>query len=236
VIAAVLFDLDDTLFDHQACTRSGLARLREAHACLRAWAVEDLAVHHSALLERLHLDVLAGRRTVDEARIERFATLFADAGERLTPDQAEAVAVEYRDAYIASWQLVPGALDLLAHLRGRVRLGVVTNNVVREQTRRMAALGLAPFFDTLVISEAVGVNKPDRRIFQYALDRLGCAAGVSVMVGDSWPTDIAGALRAGLHAVWFNRHRLPRPEGSAVPQIFSLEPAPAAADTILSSL
>ncbi len=233
---AVLFDLDDTLFDHQACTRAGLARLREAHPSLQAWPVEDLAHRHADLLERLHLEVLAGRKTVDTARIERFATLFAEAGETLTPARAEGVAVEYRDAYLASWQLVPGAIDLLARLRGHARLGVVTNNVVSEQTRKANALGLAPYLDALVISEAVGVNKPDPRIFRYALDQLGVAASDTVMVGDSWATDIVGARHAGLRAVWFNRHRVPLPDGPSVPQIFSLEPAADVARTILSAL
>jgi putative hydrolase of the HAD superfamily len=230
---AVLFDLDDTLFDHQHGTREALTALRRRHACLQQWAATDLAARHSILLERLHVEVLAARLTVDDARQRRFSVLFADAGESLTSEGAAAISAEYRDAYVAAWRLVPGALDLLTVLRDRVRLGIVTNNIVSEQTTKIDSLGIAALVDAVVISEAVGVHKPNPRIFEIALDRLGCAAADAVMVGDSWPTDIEGALAAGLSAVWFNPGDRPPPDGVRVPVLESLTPAARAAAVIL---
>lgn len=210
-----LFDLDDTLFDHRYGTRAAQVILRERHEALRFWDEAAFARRHSDLLEAFHLEVLAGHLTVDEARVRRFSVLFAEAGRPLSTAESEAIAVEYRDAYRASWRLVPGALELLRALHGRVRLGVVTNNVVEEQTRKVRDLGLEPLLDAVVISEAVGVSKPDRRIFEIALERMGCRAPEAVMVGDSWATDIAGAVGAGLRAVWFNPVGAPRPAGYA---------------------
>jgi YjjG family noncanonical pyrimidine nucleotidase len=236
---AVLFDLDDTLFDHQHGTREALAVLRRRHPCLQRWSVGDLAARHSLLLERLHVEVLAGQLTVDEARHHRFSTLFADAGEVLSSDSAASISAEYRDAYVAAWRLVAGALDLLTVLRGRARVGIVTNNIVREQTAKIVSLGIAPLVDAIVISEAVGVHKPDPRIFELTLERLGCAAVQAVMVGDSWATDIEGARSAGLSAVWFNPDGHPRPDGHPcpagvrVPVLTSLAPAEHAAVVIL---
>lgn len=233
---AVLFDLDDTLFDHQYGTRVALAALRVHHEALRAWSVDELGARHVELLERLHLQVLAGRLSVDEARLQRFATLFAAAGSPLTPEDAAAVAAEYRDAYLGAWRLVPGALAVLRALKGRARLGVVTNNVVGEQTRKVQQLGLDSYLDAVVISEAEGVSKPDPRIFRIALDRVGCDAKDAVMVGDAWATDIEGARAAGLQAVWFNPARRARPGGGvAVPELQSFEPADAAAEVILGT-
>ena len=71
-ITAVLFDLDDTLFDHSACTRAALAALRERVPAFGALPVEPFEAEHRRLLEALHLQVLAGQLTVDDARIERF--------------------------------------------------------------------------------------------------------------------------------------------------------------------
>jgi putative hydrolase of the HAD superfamily len=212
-VPAILFDLDDTLFDHRYGTRTAQALLRERHDVLRAWDESAFAHRHSELLEAFHLEVLAGRLTVDEARVRRFATLFAEAGRPLSAAQVDAVAMEYRDAYRRSWRLVPGALDTLGALRDRgVRLGIVTNNVVEEQTRKIAELGLAPLFDAVVISEAVGVSKPDPRIFRLALDDVRCPPGEALMVGDSWSGDIVGAVAAGLRAVWFNPGGAARPD------------------------
>ena len=230
---AVLFDLDDTLFDHQHGTREALAVLRRRHACLQRWTVPDLAARHSTLLERLHLEVLAGRLTVDDARQHRFSTLFADADEVVTSEGAAAISTEYRHAYVAAWRLVPGAFDLLTVLRGRVCVGIVTNNVVSEQTTKIVSLGIAQLVDVVVISEAVGVHKPDPRIFEMTLDRLGCAAADAVMVGDSWATDIEWARAAGLSAVWFNPGGSPCPDGVRVPVLTSLAPADRSAAVIL---
>ena len=78
------------------------------------------------------------------------------------------------------------------------------------------------------MSEEAGVSKPDPRIFRIALERLGCAAGEAVMVGDSWSADIVGARAAGIRAIWFNpRHgAVPRRE-AGVSQLEALEPADA---------
>jgi HAD superfamily hydrolase (TIGR01549 family) len=210
-LPAALFDLDDTLFDHRYGTRAAQVTLRERHEVLRAWDETAFARRHSELLEAFHLEVLAGRLTVDEARVRRFSALFAEAGRPLSSAECDGVAAEYRDAYRASWRLVPGALEMLQALSGRVRLGVVTNNVVEEQMRKVRELGLEPLLDAVVISEAVGVSKPNPRIFEIALAQVGCLAADAVMVGDSWTTDIAGAVAAGLRAVWFNPGGAPRP-------------------------
>jgi FMN phosphatase YigB (HAD superfamily) len=84
-----------------------------------------------------------------------------------------------------------------------------------------------------VISEEVGVTKPDPRIFGIALDRLGQRPESTVMVGDAWGTDIVGAHAAGLHAVWFNRFGAPSPDPS-VAEIHALEPTHSIASFVVS--
>lgn len=233
-VRAVLFDLDDTLFDHWACTRTALRRLQSEFPVFQVWPLAELERRHAALLETLHLEVLAGRMSVDEARLRRFGCLALEAGGEQPGADAAVIALAYRQAYTSSWQPVPGARELLGELRRTVRVGVVTNNVVAEQRQKIDACGFAPLVDAVVISEEIGIAKPDSRIFAECLKRLGSAAGEAVMVGDSWPSDIAGARGAGLRAVWFNRFGLAVPDGSAVAQLTSLEPASTAAALILS--
>jgi putative hydrolase of the HAD superfamily len=71
---------------------------------------------------------------------------------------------------------------------------------------------LAAHVDVLIVSEEVGLSKPDPGIFQMALDRLNVHAEDAVMVGDSWTADVAGARACGMRAFWFNPLRLPCPD------------------------
>jgi putative hydrolase of the HAD superfamily len=219
----VLFDLDDTLFDHWACTRAALASLRQIYPALRRGSADVLEREHARLLEELHLRVLAGRMTVDEARIERFGRLLAFAGESAAQEAAAGAAAAYRAAYLGHWRPVGGALELLRAVHARAATGVVTNNVASEQRQKIAACGFGPLLDTVVISEEAGVTKPDRRIFEIALERLGRPAADAVMLGDAWPTDIEGARAAGIRPIWFNRFGAPSPDPSVM-EVLSLTP------------
>ena len=233
-ITAVLFDLDDTLFDHWACTRAALAALRERFPAIGNQPVDRVEVEHRRLLEELHLQVLAGRLTVDGARIERFRRLLGFVGEAVDADSAVAAAAAYRAAYRGHWRPVEGARDLLAAFHERVATGVVTNNVAFEQRQKIAACGFGPLLDVVVISEEAGVTKPDPRIFRMALDELGCPASETVMIGDAWETDIAGARAAGIRPLWFNRFGAPSPDRS-VTEIGALAPAAEVLSVILPS-
>ncbi|HSP89582.1 MAG TPA: HAD-IA family hydrolase, partial [Vicinamibacterales bacterium] len=101
--------------------------------------------------------------------------------------------------------------------------GVVTNNVASEQRQKIAACGFGPLRDAVIISEEEGVAKPDPRIFSLALETLGAEAGKTVMIGDAWETDIAGARAAGVHPIWFNRLGAASPD-RRVTEIQSLVP------------
>jgi HAD superfamily hydrolase (TIGR01549 family) len=211
---AVLFDLDDTLFDHQHSTRAALTMLHARYSAFAGWSVDEFVARNNEQLEQLHLRVLAGTMGIDDARIQRFGTLFTSAGQPQPIDVIRRVAAQYRESYVAARQLVDGALDVVRTLASKRRVGVVTNNVVPEQLQKIADLGLEPWLHTVVISDAVGVTKPAPRIFRIALDRLGVDAASAVMVGDAWGTDIAGARAAGIDAVWFNRAGRPAPAGA----------------------
>ena len=221
---AVLFDLDDTLFDHRACTQAALADLRRRFPALERVPADWIEAEHRRLLEDLHLHVLAGRMTVDDARVERFRQLLGLAGEVADATAAANAAAAYRAAYLAHWRPVDGALTLLSALFDRVAIGVVTNNVAAEQRQKIAACGFAPFLHAVIISEEAGVAKPDPRIFHMALDQLGRPADEAVMIGDAWETDVAGARAAGIRPVWFNRFGAASHDRS-VTELASLVPA-----------
>ena len=223
MVHAVLFDLDDTLFDHAHCSRAALAGVRDAHPCFQSIEKEVLERSHASILEELHLEVLAGRVNLDAARVERFRRLYAMAGVEAPLELAQRTAVRYREAYVSARTEVSGAATLLGAIHPHARVVIVSNNVLAEQQEKLRQCGLDRFVDDLVVSEDVGVSKPDPRIFEVALERAGCAASTAVMIGDAWKNDIEGARAAGIRAIWFNRDGAAPPD-PGVPVIRSLEP------------
>jgi pyrimidine 5'-nucleotidase len=220
---AVLFDLDDTLFDHYGSAGTALRTVQEAFA--PSIAFDDFEDRHTRYLEEMHTEVLAGRIDLDEARRERFRRVFGSLGLPLKDATADRVATLYRAGYLAARQAMAGAGELLEALHARVPIAIVSNNLLEEQTDKLRLCGFDRFIDHLVVSEEIGITKPDPAIFRFALDRLGVPADQAVMVGDSWPADIVGARRAGIRAVWFNpRHLAPPERDAAVAEIASLTP------------
>jgi putative hydrolase of the HAD superfamily len=98
----------------------------------------------------------------------------------------------------------------------------------------LARCGLTSLVEALVTSEEVGVQKPDPKIFQTALDRVGVAAPDAAMVGDAWATDIEGARRAGVRPVWLNRFGDVSPDPS-VSELRSFEPLAEALQAIIGA-
>ena len=225
-VRAVLCDLDDTLFDHRHCARTALGAVRRLHACFGGQDPEALERSHAGILETLHLDVLAGKVSLDAARVERFRRLYAAAGVDADPELASSAAAAYRESYIAARQAIPGAEAFLAAVKARATVVVVSNNLLNEQQAKLRHCGLDRYVDVLVVSEEAGVSKPAPRIFEIALERAGVSADEAVMLGDSWENDVEGARAAGIRPVWFNRDGDAAPD-PAVPVISSLEPSPA---------
>ena len=219
----VLFDLDDTLFDHTATSRAALRATTCELPFFAKVDFEPFYQHYSDLLEELHLRVLAGTCSYAEARRLRFEGLLA----RYQPTASHADAERLADAYYVQYpqqrQPVPGALALLQALRPHYRIGIITNNRTAEQADKLRFLGMTNLVDALITSEDVGVAKPDPRIFHAALQQLDARPEETVLVGDNWGADVLGAQAVGIRPLWLNRMGTPCPL-TEVAEITSLEP------------
>ena len=234
-LRAVLCDLDDTIFDHRRATRESLRQTVAGLPDFSHWSLDEIDARHRDLLEALHLDVLAGRMSVDEARLERFRRLVEAAAPKQGAARAQELARAYRQAYEQSWHPVAGAMDLLVLIKAaHLAVVIVTNNIAQEQEVKLRRLGLDALVDELVTSEEVGWSKPAAEIFRAALSRARCAVDQAVMLGDAWHTDVEGARAIGLRAVWLNRTGAVSPDPT-VPELRSLEPARDALAVILHS-
>ncbi|MGL4207391.1 MAG: pyrimidine 5'-nucleotidase [Aeromonadaceae bacterium] len=194
----ILFDLDDTLFDFPA-PQALAAALAHYSVTLTPEMLADYQQLNHALWEQYN----AGLIDAQTLKRERFRELAPHSGvEPLVLNQT------FFDAILAHSAPLNGVESTLRQLYGKVGMGIITNGFSDIQHARLQQSGLAECFEFVVISEELGINKPDPRIFHSALERMpGVEAHDVLMVGDNPKTDVAGAAGVGIETCWFNLHR-----------------------------
>jgi HAD superfamily hydrolase (TIGR01549 family) len=225
---AGLFDLDDTLFDHQTHRREALDALGRSIVALSHARLGDLERVHETLLTRTHRALLDGSLSVEEARAERMRGLLAAFGAATDDKLVAACEQTYRQAYDREWRAVPGAIELLASLRHLgVWIGIITNGLHSEQSEKLRRICLEDAIDDLIVSESIGCRKPSREFFAHAVTRSGFRRDQCIVVGDLWEIDIQGALDSELDSIWLNRYDRTHEPNARVTEVASLLPTSA---------
>jgi putative hydrolase of the HAD superfamily len=133
------------------------------------------------------------------------STALQELGHDVQPDDARiALAVEtYFSAFIDYAAPIPGTMEMLATLKGKYRLGLLSNLTHAPAALRIIdKLGMAPFFDAVVVSGQLGYRKPHPKVFLELLDQLGTPKEQTVFVGDNLEADIHGAQHMGIQPIW----------------------------------
>lgn len=122
----------------------------------------------------------------------------------------EPLCLEMSDVFLDFCSSKPGVIDgaheLMDYLRSRgYRMHMTSNGFHEVQYKKLAACGLRDYFDTIILSEDAGVNKPSPQYFDYALKVSGAEKQTTLMIGDNLNTDVIGALNAGINAMLVNR-------------------------------
>jgi 2-haloalkanoic acid dehalogenase type II len=171
-------------------------------------------------LYRRYAEMISGEPAEDAASgFVPYRTSWLSAGRRLlAPFGREPAAEQFADAYAdmhATAVIFPEVPDAVRALARHVRIGVVANADHDYLMRCLDHNGLR--FDLVVDSETSRCYKPETKIFRQACDALSVPAGEAVMAGDTPETDILGAHRAGLRAIWLNRDHRHWPDHLARP-------------------
>jgi len=129
---------------------------------------------------------------------------------------AEQIGRQYLDNLPTKTALMPHAIELLDYLtEKKYPLTIISNGFVEVQYRKMHSSGIGHYFNHVVLSEAAGALKPDKRIFEYALKLNGAKPSEAIMIGDSYAADIIGAQNAGIDSVFYPLHY---PETGEIPE------------------
>ena len=206
-IKAILFDVDDTLFDRKQ------AQLKVLHIIVDSLpevfgALDFMRVAEaSAESDRLIIAEFDAGAPSDGLRDRRNKLLLRILG--LPKNIAPKLSEIYVRELPACDTPVTGAVQLIRELSGKYELAAVSNGLPDVQYGKLKTIGVRDMLSCIVLSEEVGMRKPDPKILLYAAKLLGYRPDECLVIGDSYSSDIVGANKAGMYTCWFNPAKLP---------------------------
>ncbi|GFE21849.1 MULTISPECIES: HAD family hydrolase [Streptomyces] len=223
-LRAVLWDLDDTLFDYTGSDRAGVLRHLRTEGILDAYGGEEVALERwRTAMETEFARFLAGEVGFLDHRRGRTRTFL---GTPLSDPEADAWFGRYLAHYEASWALFPDSAPALAALAPLVRQAVLSNAATANQERKLAALGIRTHFEAVFCADGLGHAKPAEEAFKGACKALGLTPDEVLHIGDKLDIDALGARDAGLTAVWLDRAGTGEDPPAGVRRIASLAELP----------
>jgi 2-haloacid dehalogenase len=200
---AFILDADNTLFDFDAAERAALREALRANG-YRCFP-EDTFLRYHRINDELWKLFERGLIYQKQLRIERFKRLIADLPrpqQKTRVSDPATIGEQYIEALSEKGYLLAHALPVLKEMSSRVPLLLLSNGIASVQRRRIDRSGIGVYFKDVLISEEVGLAKPDPAIFTLAIEKLQRSKEEILCVGDSPSSDIRGARNAGLDTCW----------------------------------
>lgn len=223
----ILFDIDETLVNHnqaQICA----ARLFLSHFNhLLPHREDEFCALWDSVMQNYFGAFTRGEISFAEHRRRRIRELFAEVNPVLSDAEADARFEIYLHNYENSWTLYDDVLRCLSALSNH-RLGVISNGNTNQQKLKLHRLGLEDRFEVVVISEEIGIAKPEPQIFLEACRRASLKPQDCIYVGDDLEVDVLGSQSVGIKAIWLNRAGAMSTQAGVV-EINSLSELPIAA-------
>ncbi|MGT2894764.1 HAD family hydrolase [Streptococcus entericus] len=221
MITAIVFDVDDTIYDQQAPYRIAMEK------CFPNF---DMSQIKPAYIRFRHYSdigfprVMAGEWTVEYFRFWRCKETLLEFGH---PEIDEATGTHFQEVYereldnITMLDEMRLTLDFLKS-KG-VPMGVITNGPTEHQLKKVKKLGLYDYVEPkrVIVSQATGFQKPEREIFNLAAQQFGFNPATTLYVGDSYDNDVMGAHNGGWRSMWFNHRGRTLKKGTT--PVFDLE-------------
>lgn len=200
----IFFDLDRTLWDFEKNSEQALRLLYEAKNM--NFGIPSFEKFHKEYFNKnkaLWHAYAKGKISKESLRYERFRATF-----KRFQIHDEHLVKYFGDGYVdlspKQTRLMPYAQEVLRDLSSMgFTLHIITNGFLEVQHVKLKHAAIDHHFQSVVCSEEVGVNKPDPKIFRYAMNNVGATPSHSLMVGDDYRADVAGSMKAGMKAIWF---------------------------------
>ncbi|OKZ17026.1 MAG: noncanonical pyrimidine nucleotidase, YjjG family [Bacteroides sp. 43_46] len=200
----LFFDLDDTLWAFSYNARDTFEEMYRKYEYDRYFRSFQ---HFYELYERRNVELWAeyadGKVTKDELNRQRFLYPLEAVGEG-DAALAKAFSEDFFAVIPTKSRLMPHAREVLEYLAPKYNLYILSNGFQELQCHKMRSAGIDRYFKKVVLSDDIGVLKPWPEIFHFAMSATQSELRESLMIGDSWDNDIAGARGVGMHQVYYN--------------------------------
>lgn len=200
----LFIDLDDTIYDFSSASREAFM---ETYELLHYDRFFDSFNHYYSIYEPYNLELWhiygEGKITKEELNKRRYSYPLEVVGIK-DQELADTFCREALGRIPTKNRLIDGAIELLEYLRPKYNMYILSNGFKELQSHKMRTAGIDKYFDALILSEDIGVNKPNRELYEYALEKTGSKLEESIMIGDMFETDIVGAANIGMKQIYFN--------------------------------
>ena len=201
----LLFDSDDTLLDFTAAEKNALKVTLTAFA---PDAYPEIETAYRTINRGLWAAYENGEIQRDDIFSRRFTETFAAYGIKLPNID---IADFYQTKLSECHELIENAREVISALYGKYDMHIVTNGKKSTQERRLNESGIIKYFGKVFVSEDLGTQKPSEKFFDIVFERLGVSRGETLIIGDSYSSDITGGFNAGIDTCWLNLKGTPCP-------------------------
>ena len=207
---AVIFDLDNTLYDYDAADKPATKALAEKGSELLGVPVAEFSMYYEAA--KTAVKARHARRAEAHNRMLFCQHVVELLGKSPLPYALELYET-YWDVFIENMEPYDGVVDFMKALKEKgLRIAVCTDMMTRVQYRKLRKMGMAGYIDCIVTSEEARCEKPNAVLFQMTLDKLKVLTQEAVFIGDNRRRDVQGALWNAIQPIWFVADRDYEPE------------------------
>jgi len=192
MIKAIIFDFDATISNRQANAYNVFDDYLRQH-------FKDLSdIEYEAVIQDMLTYDMTGAVNV-KYRLPAFKAKY---GNNLPEDFDDVYTKFFYDNMYKYCVLKPDTIDVLNKLKGKYKLAILSNGQSASQHNKIDQVNINEYFDYILVSGDIGINKPDKRIYEYVADKLDVKCDECIFVGDTYSTDILGAIRSNMVPVW----------------------------------
>ena len=200
----LFIDLDDTLWDIHHNSRECLLEIYDDYGYKEYFESFD-HYYNVYMPSNHHLWGLyrEGKINKDELIVERFLVPVREFGID-DSEYAKKLSDDFLERTTYKTKLVKGTMELLEYLKPNYNMHILSNGFREVQYKKIENSGLKSYFDKIILSDDIGINKPHPDFFTHALRNTNSLREETLMIGDSWDADILGAFNSKIHQLWYN--------------------------------
>lgn len=197
----IYFDLDNTLLDHNKAESQSHQAVYDSFPVLRQIPLNRWLETYQEVNHNLWVRYQNGEIDRHQLHFSRFHDSMVKMG--LPTDNSHEIGISYMEMYRENWAWVDQAEETIELVSKHFNVGIITNGFKETQLKKFEKLSMNRFTRQMVISEELGVLKPDPKVFDYATELAGVSREEILYVGDSYASDVVGGLKAGWKTAWY---------------------------------